>query len=173
MASRRTAFRSAPKRRMSWQGSAVDASDLVVGTPQFTTVISETILENFPTPTIVRTRGKLTVTTDASSTPASIGKVDMGLILVTSTALTASAIPLPGTDVGNDWIWIDSAVVGSQADDSIGGAVTVERVVVDSKAMRKCPLNSALVLVLQLTLCDGSAIVANVCGSLRFLLKAP
>jgi len=82
----------------------------------------------------------------------------MGLILVTETALAASAIPLPGTDVGNDWLWIDSAVVGSQADDQIGGAVTVERMVVDSKAMRKVNNNQALVLVLQLTACEGSAV---------------
>jgi len=98
--------------------------------------------------------------------------VNMGLILVTETALAASAIPLPGADVGNDWLWIDSAVVGSQADDQIGGAVTLERMVVDSKAMRKVNNNQALVLVLQLTACEGT-IVVNVCGSLRFLLKAP
>jgi len=172
VAARRQAFRSAPKRRMSWEGANIDASDLVVATPQFFTVLTAAILENFPTPTITRTRGKLTTTTDSSSTPGGIGRVNMGLILVTETALAASAIPLPGTDVGNDWLWIDSAVVGSQADDQIGGAVTVERMVVDSKAMRKVNNNQALVLVLQLTACEGT-IVVNVCGSLRFLLKAP
>ena len=173
MAARRTAFRSAPKRRMSWEGANIDASDLVTGTPQFFTVLTEALLENFPTPTIVRTRGKLTVTTDASSTPGSVGRVNLGLILVTGTALAASAIPLPGVDVGNDWMWIDSAVVGSQADDQIGGAITVERLVVDSKSMRKVSNNTALVLVMQLFLTDAAAMVVNVAGSLRFLLKAP
>ena len=172
MANRRFVSR-APKRRMSWEGAAIDASDLVVATPQRFTVMSEALLENFPTPTLVRTRGKLTITTDASSTPGSVGKVALGLIFVTGTALAAAAVPLPETDVGNDWLWIDSAVVGSQADDSIGGAITVERLVVDSKAMRKVANNTALVLVMQVTLTDGSAIVANVAGSLRFLLKAP
>ncbi len=95
------------------------------------------------------------------------------MIFVTGTALAAAATPLPETDVGNDWLWIDSAVVGSQADDSIGGAITVERLIVDSKAMRKVANNTALVLVMQMILTDGAAIVANVAGSIRFLLKAP
>ena len=172
MAARRQAFRSAPKRRMSWEGANIDVSDLVVATPQFFTVITAALLENFPTPTITRIRGKLSAITDPSSTPGGIGRVNMGMILVTETALAASAIPLPATDVGNDWIWIDSAIVGSQADDQIGGAVTIDRLTVDSKAMRKVNNNTALVLVTQLTAIEGTVVV-NVAGSLRFLLKAP
>ena len=93
------------KRRMSWDGVNVDITDLVVATAQFTTVLTESILENFPTPTIVRSRGKLAVLTDLSSTPGSFGTVTMGLIVVTSAASAAGGVPNPATQTGNDWLW--------------------------------------------------------------------
>ena len=171
MANRRFVTR-APKRRVSWEGAMIDASDLVVATPQFFAVIPEAALEQFPNPTIVRTRGKLGVFTDVSSTPGGFGIVTMGLIVVTSTALAASAIPLPATDIGSDWLWWDQGIVGAAAGDVIGEEITIDRVTVDSKAMRKIGLNHAVVLAMQLQTCE-STMVANVCGNLRFLLKAP
>ncbi len=171
MANRR--FVSRPtKRRTTWEGVNIDISDLVVGTPQTTTVVSEALLENFPLPTIVRIRGRMAAITDASSTPGGFGLVSMGMILVTETAFAAGAIPDPLTDIGDDWIWWDQGIIGSQADDVIGGAVTIDRIVVDSKAMRKVQINLVLVFRCQLTTSE-SVMVANITGSIRVLLKAP
>ena len=131
-------------------------------------------METFPTPTIVRTRGRVTGYTDVSSTPGGFGALSMGMILVTNTALAAGAgaIPSPLNDVGSDWLWIDSLSVGASPADAIGEAATVDRVIIDSKAMRKVGLNQALVFVAEWVTCEGT-MVCNLCGFLRVLLKAP
>ena len=171
MANRRFAVR-ARKRVMSWQGSLLDFSDIVVGTPQLVTVISEAILENFPTPTLIRTRGRLAVLADTSSTPGAFGVLTMGVIVVTAAAQTAGAVPTPSTDVGSDWLWWNRAIVGAAAGDVIGEEVTIDRMDVDSKAMRKIGNNEVVVFVAELISCEGTLVV-NLCGGLRFLLKAP
>ncbi len=136
MANRRFTTRT-HKRATSWFGNSIDISNLVVGTPQLLTMITEGQLENFPTPTIIRVRGTIGVLTDDSSTPSSFGTVTMGLILVTQAASTAGAVPVPILDTASDWLWYDTAVIGFAAADVIGDAVTIDRRVVDSKAMRK------------------------------------
>ena len=171
MANRRFAT-ATRKRRMSWDGASVNLSNLIVGTAQFSTILTETILENFPTPTLVRSRGRMNVVADNSSTPNAFGFVTMGLIVVTATAATAGAVPNPTTNTGNDWLWWDSAFVGSSASDVIGEEITVDRISVDSKAMRKIGLNQVLVFVADLSTCEGT-LVCNVCGTFRCLLKAP
>ncbi len=170
MANRRFAVQSR-KRRVSWDGANISITNLVVGTAQFVTVLSEVILEGFPTPTFVRTRGKLAVVTDVSSIPGGFGVVTMGLIVATAAAVTGAALPNPATNTGNDWLWWDSAFIGASASDVIGEDITVDRLTVDSKAMRKIGLNQVLVLVADLQTCEGT-MVANICGSLRILLKA-
>ena len=170
MAARR--FVATHKRRVSWDGFNVDISNLVVGTAQFQTVLTEAILESYPTPTLVRSRGKLTVLTDPSSSPGSFGFVTLGLIVVTSAAAAAGGVPNPATNTGNDWLWWDSGFIGAAAADVIGEEITVDRLIVDSKAMRKIGLNQVLILVADLQTCEGT-MVANICGPLRILLKAP
>ncbi len=171
MANRR--FVARPRKRvMSWQGVNVDISDLTVVTPIFITAISEAILETFPTPTLVRTRGGLTVYTDTSSTPGGFGVIGMGLIVVTSAAVAATGVPSPLSNTGNDWLWWDQFSVGAAAADVIGEEITVHRKIVDSKAMRKIGLNEVVVLVTELQTCEGTMVV-NICGALRFLMKAP
>ncbi len=44
--------------------------------------------------------------------------------------------------------------------------------IVDSKAMRKIGNNEVVVFVTELVVCEGT-MVANVCGHMRVLLKAP
>ena len=171
MANRRF-VQSARKRVMSWQGQSIDLPDVTVVTPLFAVVLFEAVIEEFPTPTLVRTRGALAAFTDPSSTPGSFGSVTMGIMQVNSAAVTGAAVPAPITDVGTDWLWWDVFTVGAAASDVIGEQITVDRKVVDSKAMRKLKNNSALILVAQLLTCEGTMVV-NVCGGLRFLLKAP
>ena len=117
------------------------------------------------------------VTQDASMTAGGIAVVSMGLILVTSNALAVgvTAIPDPSVDVGSDWLWIDTGVIGEETSSTlIGRTISVDRIMVDSKSMRKVQANQALVFVSAIL--DGTppgAGQANVNGNLRFLLKAP
>ena len=151
--------------------------DLVAGTSQVATVITEAQFETFPTPTIIRVRGRLMVTQDTGMTAGGIAICHLGLIVVTNTALAAGAasIPDPAVDVGSDWLWIDSGAVGEETSSSvIGRPISVDRLLVDSKSMRKVGLNQALVIVGSVV--NGSPVgagAANVNGALRFLLKAP
>jgi len=96
----------------------------------------------------------------------------MGLIVVTAAAVAGAALPSPLSNTGNDWVWWDQFSVGASAADVIGEEITVHRKIVDSKAMRKIGLNEVLALVTELQTCEGTMVV-NICGALRFLLKAP
>ena len=96
----------------------------------------------------------------------------MGIMVVTAAAVSGAAVPNPATNTGNDWLWWDVATVGAAAGDVIGEEITIDRLTVDSKAMRKIGLNEVVVLVADLQSCEGTLVV-NVCGALRMLLKAP
>ena len=174
MAGRRSFAPVTRKRRVSWHGSSIDIADLVVGTDQLVTIIPEATLEAFPNPTIVRVRGNLLVLQDSTTTAGAFGHVTMGIIKVTAAALAGGSVPSPLTDVGNDWLWWADAQIGEESSSSvIGRAISVERLKVDSKAMRKVGLNEALIFVATITLCEGTTVSANICGALRMLLKAP
>ncbi len=169
---RRQFVRAASKRRVSWHGAAICVSNLVQATAQRVIVISETSMETFPNPTIVRVRGGLRVSIDDASAAGARGTVVMGLIVVTAAAQAASGVPLAFTDIGSDWLWWYSAPIetGPVADVNWVGAS--HYVDVDSKAMRKVGLNEILLFVTEITNCE-LALQANVHGALRVLLKAP
>ena len=160
------------KRAMSWQGFSIDFADLVNGTAQAAAAIPENILENFPTPTLIRTRGGISVWTDPSSTPGGFGVLTVGLIFVTAAALAANGVPSPLADSGNDFFYWDTFHVGASATDVIGEDITVDRKVVDSKSMRKIGLNEVVALSAEWLTCEGTMVV-NMCGVLRILMKAP
>ncbi len=173
MANRRFA-QTSRKRVTSWHGQNIDVVDLVAATPQFFTLISEAVLETFPTPTLIRTRGRLMLTNDASSAAGSRAIVTAGIIKVTAAALAGSAVPTPIADVGSDWLWWDvmtfGDVTGSIADT---GPQETDRIVIDSKAMRKVGLNEVIIIVFELSSCQSTTMVGNICGNIRMLLKAP
>ena len=96
-----------PKRRTAWNGAFVDLAN-VDSSGTFQQVITEASLENIPNSTIVRCRGEIMVTVNnAASAALSRGSVTMGLMLVDSKALAIgiTALQLPGTDIGSDWLW--------------------------------------------------------------------
>jgi len=165
------------KRRTTWEGSTVIMPDIVVGTQQVNTIVSEANMENFPNPTIIRVRGRLAVTQDTAMLPGGIAIATMGLIVVTNVALAAgvAAIPNATLDIGADWLWTDTAVVGEETSSTvIGRTISVDRILVDSKSMRKVQPNQVLVLAIDVVNGSPSATAAvNVNGRLRVLLKAP
>ena len=174
MANRRSSFRrSAPKRVTTWEGVAIDMIGIDAAGIS-AVMITEAVLENMPNPTIVRIRGELMVTNNAGvSTSASSGFCTVGAMLVDSRALAAGigSMELPSTNVGSDWMYWDVFNFGEQVANEVdNNDLSVNRKVVDSKAMRKVKPNQALVLIAQVQTCVGT-IEAHLCGSLRILLK--
>jgi len=159
----------APRRRMTWEGNALSISNLFAGTPQTLTLLSEAVLENFPLPTIIRVRGRIGVYADTAVAADTVFTVIMGIMVVPTSTIATSPTPL--TDIGSDWLWWDAATVraatGSELD-----TTTVDRIVVDNKAMRKVGNNESVIFTAEMVNCEGTG-QANVCGTLRVLLKAP
>jgi len=172
VAGNRRSFRSsAPKRRVAWEGAGVDLAD-VGASGAFQTMITEDQLENFPNPTIVRVRGRVMVLQDATTPADAFGSFAMGLILVTRPAFVANAVPLPFNDIGSDWLWWDVGTIGEESSGGIiGRTISVDRIIVDSKAMRKVKPNTVLVFVAQGLQAEGVNLTANIFGQLRFLMK--
>ena len=95
------------------------------------------------------------------------------MMIVDSAALAGGFLQAPLSDIGSDWIWWYAAPLVQNEDASLTGTYgMIQKIDVDSKAMRKVGLNQALVLVAEVSNCEG-ALTANVHGSIRVLLKAP
>ncbi len=169
----RRQFQRTSKRRMSWHGANICFSNVVTATPQFSSVVDEATMETFPTPTIIRVRGNIMASLDESVAANVRTSAVCGLIVVTAAALAGSAVPTPSADIGNDWLWWYSGTLRNGETASVEGAFgDTDRIVVDSKAMRKVGLNEVLIFVIAVIDCELAASV-NVHGTLRVLLKAP
>jgi hypothetical protein len=99
----------------------------------------------------------------------------MGIKLASSAAITGTAVEVPFTDVGSDWIWWKAVPLvlltgGSVASPNGDGLTSNVRIEVDSKAMRKVKLNEALVLVME-NLVSESTTTVGVDGAIRILFK--
>ena len=174
MARARSFVRRGPRRVTSWEGAQIDIADLTVSANQFNDVVTEASFETSPNPTIVRIRGQIGVLTDSSSSSGAFGVVFMGMIVVTAKARSpggVGALPDPRADVGSDWIWFHQAIVGEQVANEVdNNDLSIERVIVDNKAMRKVGPNQVLVFIAGVITCEGTLVV-NVCGGVRVLLK--
>ena len=173
MANTRFVSRRGPKRRTAWEGAAIDISDLSASPAITTPILVESILEGHGNPTIIRIRGNITVTADTTSSSGSLGLVTIGFFLADSAQVTVgvSAMPLPFSQIGSDWIYWDQFVVGEQVANEIdNNGISFERHIVDNKSMRKVKLNHALQMVAEIQSCEGT-VVANICGVVRILLK--
>ncbi len=171
MARRRVFQRAAVRRRTTWEGTGISVS-VTSGTSVVTTLLSEAALENIPNPTIVRIRGSLLLRVTAQGASASTAHMFMGIKLTTATALAIPAVELPDADIGSDWIWWGERGF-STLDTGIGqsnSGQTYERLIIDSKAMRKVQPNQVLVLVTQnVVTLSTQTILAE--GAFRILLK--
>ena len=124
--------------------------------------------------TVLRSRGELLVT----ASPDDVADSDilgLGLIVVRAAALAAGGVSVPGPilDQSSDsWLWhqyvpLDAFGASTEATARTGGSAW-SRVVVDAKAMRRLPEDSAVVLVGELTSGDFASVIVS--GGVRFLL---
>ena len=92
--------------------------------------------------TIVRTRGLVSLYNNSASVVGAGFKGAVGIGVVTALAFTAGAGSMPGplTDVGWDgWLWhdfFDVRSITATIGDGVNAVSTVQRLPVDSKAMR-------------------------------------
>ncbi len=173
---RRRVFQRAAARRTSWEGSQISLS-LTTAVQAQGSLVSESVLETFPNPTIVRIRGEVNVAVTAAGAGGANSNCVMGIKLTTASAFAAggASVESPFTEIGGDWIWWHSATMRNSAaftttDSDLDGGRFV-RVPVDSKAMRKVGPNQVLIFVAH-NVVSGSTQTLVVGGVIRVLLKA-
>ncbi len=162
------------KRPTFWEGVGINQS-VTTGASATSTVVSEALLENVPRSTIVRIRGFVLVMLNSSAASSGASILVMGIKLVSGAALAGAANEVPFTDIGSDWIWwsavnINLAAGGSAGAPNVDGSTVTQRLEIDSKAMRKVPLNAVLVFVSQNVVVTSTQTV-DVDAAMRVLFK--
>jgi len=154
----------------SWTNMTV-ADRVTIGTTQ-TVIGSVTIAEGAgQANTLLRSRGGLMVWGEPdASTDSDV--CALGLIVVHSNALAVGGTSVPGplNDQGADWLWhryvpLDAGIATGVVGDNI---LAIERFELDSKAMRRVPEDSSVVLIGEVSVGDFAAVFVS--GGVRFLL---
>jgi len=160
------------RRSKVWLGSqSTTALGLAPSTAAVFTIVDETQVETQGKPTIARVRGTWNVWHDrAAASATSAMSVAAGITVVStkSLAIGVTALPTPITNIEWPWLWWDSAVVGID----VGDATGFERIernnrLIDSKAMRKVPPASTIVLIVE----AGAALLGAPDARLAFVIR--
>ncbi len=158
--------------RKTWLGFTIDNVSLTTTQASMGSVALGTAI--LADATVLRVRGEIMIigTPDAATDSDVVG---LGLVVVRSEAATAGGTSLPGPigQVSSDsWLWhqfvpLDAMGATTEALARTGGTA-FHRVTVDSKAMRKLPQGSDLILVGE-TL-TGEFVSVLALGGIRVLL---
>jgi len=121
--------------------------------------------------TILRSRGLMILMGEPSAF-ADTDVIGLGLVVVQANAVAAGGAALPGpiADAEADWLWhtfVGFDAGGVEAAAQPFGASTRE-IIIDSKAMRRLPRDSQLVLMGEATSGDYTLITST--GGMRILL---
>ena len=161
------------RRPTSWLGGRSDAySTVAANTTAPVVLVSESLFQTFPEPTIVRIRGIFSVYLTSSAATTSSVTFTAGLALLTSRALLAANVPRPGTEIDYDgWMWWTAGhFTNHNVTVDYGSPHVAQRIEIDSKAMRKVSNDEALVCVVQTENSVGSESI-KVALSARVLVK--
>jgi len=173
MANRRFVQRAA-RRSTFWEGGNIFFTGVATGSNVSQTLIPESSLENVPNSTLVRIRGSILVAATTGSTGA-LCIATLGIKLSTAAAVAGATVENPNADIGSDWIWWTTVGLSQQntiatATPGPGPDTLVHRIDIDSKAMRKVPLNKVLVFVGSNVAVAGT-MTYEVVGAARVLFK--
>ena len=163
------------KRPTSWEGTIFNLQ-LVTATSAFATITTEAILENTLNSTLIRQRGNVLVYDQVRAAQTIDSVVGLGIYLANNVAVGVgiTALQLPITDIGSDWLWHTLIPIASNydaaGDQALDAPLIAMREVIDGKAMRKVDPNQVLVLVGQVQDFGGAANV-RVVGGVRLLYK--
>ena len=153
---RQFARRAGPKRRTHW--TELRSALVTVTDPGVTLLASVPV--GHEGETLVRTRGLFVarLTAAASVGDGYFGAFGMCLVTSAAAAQGSAAVPTPLTEAGWDG-WFVHRYFDVHSTTGAGGSSEIERVEIDSKAMRKANEDETLIMVVEL-LEDGVATVA-------------
>jgi len=163
------------RRSKVWLGAqSSTALGLSPSTAAVFTIVDETQVETQGKPTIARVRGTWNAWHDRTAAPATSAMVvAAGITVVSTKSLTigVTALPTPLANIEWPWLWWDSTVVGIDVGDATGfEQLTTFNRSIDSKAMRKVPPASTVVLIVEAGAAMLGAPDARLVFAIRMLL---
>jgi len=123
--------------------------------------------------TILRCRGYVQATMDASKQVGDNLTITFGLGIVSGDAFAAGAASLPGPSTDPEWPWMwwgamDLSAQVAAGDDAWGSHS--QRLEVDTKAMRRWKPNETLFMTAEVTSVAGAPVVEAIFGQVRVLI---
>ena len=175
----RRGVRSGPRRPTFWETtSSTSLQTLTDGgtVAVVNAIVTEAELDNVPNPTLVRVRGQIFAQAGAAMNAVLDCVLVSHAIMVVDAkqlAVGITALPLPLTSNSEDFLWFGSQFVATNTVGSIAASNwSMDRLNVDSKAMRKITLNQVLVMVTEMdTLSGGGGEDIRFGFNLRMLFK--
>ena len=154
---------STTRRRTEWFDQSIRESVITVGSQSALEVLDQLDDALIQGATITRILGRVYIIPNTAN-------VDMhwygGLIVVTSDALVANAVPDPSTDEEQGWLWKDYAlIVGNLNEIPEGGVIRF-----DSRSQRILRRNEDRLVFVQDSHADGGGTM-RVSWMMRVLLK--
>ena len=142
-----------PRRSKVWVGARFStALNLAPGATSFATLIDESLIETQGKPTLARCRGSWIAMNDASAAAATgLMTVAAGITVVSTKAAQAgiASLPLPLSNIEYPWLWWDATYVGIERETAGVQSAGQHVRMIDSKAMRKLPPASTLIIVFE------------------------
>ncbi len=121
--------------------------------------------------TILRCRGDVMYSLDESQQVNDKVKLGLGLGIVSSDAFTAATLPDPSGEAEYPWLWWREIQLASDLAVGINNlGKSVERVEIDTKAMRKVKPGQSLILATQYVDITGAPVVDQMQGQIRVLI---
>ena len=164
------------RRKTSWTfGPRAQNVSITTTTPVIWPIGSSIIADGL---TLVRTRGFCNLFLNATSTVSGgfVGAVGIGIVSDQAFTAGIASVPTPITEIGWDgWLWYHSfslqAITATEADGSNAFA-NVEKIIIDSKSMRKIGDNETLFGAVEMRAEVGAATV-SMDAETRQLFKLP
>ena len=169
MARRARSFTQGSKRHGQWSASVPQVG--LVSLAGSRVLLSQVFVPFDGGETVIRTRGLFGYQTDqAAASEQYMGAIGIGIVSEQAATLGATAVPAPDTDSGwGGWLWHSYFVGSFRVADATGmQAQYINRIVIDSKAMRKVGDNERLVVVVQ----NSSVVGIQIYDSIRIYSKA-
>ncbi len=158
-----------PRRLTQWVGPAQQEFVAVASAGATLIASFDAEAQGFPRPTLVRTRGEVSIRASAYNADLNIvGAFGMCVVSDQAFAAGVASVPEPFTDAGwNGWfVWQSFNYVIEHSTD-VGKQAPADRVYqVDSKAMRKIAENETVVLV-----CESFVGALTISMPVRMLIK--
>ena len=165
--------RSTPRRLTSWE-AGVGGGAPVTESATVTKFLGSALAFSTDGLTLVRTRGEFVANLTAASAAANgyFGAVGIGLATAAAVAVGITAVPTPITEQGWDgWIWWSPIYAFSGRADEVEGGLANQRMVIDTKGMRKVKEEDSLYAAIEITEVGAASLfVALDC---RMLFKLP